>query len=291
MRHSCIAGQFRTSFLIALGSAALIVAGLTGCDGNKPQTSSKSAISAAAASERDAAIDSGHGEGYTYQITYPQLSARMATLTAALRAFADKAKQEFVSERTTSRTTQDPAFSLEVEFDIARNTADFVSVLASGSEFTGGAHGLPIQASFNWHRTDAKLVTLAELFNDPDAALRALSDETRRQLEGRLEVKLRDETASMSDKQAASYSKEMKSWIEKGTEPVAQNFDVFLVDGLDTQAIGLTFIFPPYQVASYADGAQQVEVPAKVFYKLLKPQYRDAFAIDTEADKLGAAAR
>jgi hypothetical protein len=28
-----------------------------------------------------------------------------------------------------------------------------------------------------------------------------------------------------------------------------------------------------------------VEVPAKVFYDLLKPEYKNAFAIDTEANK------
>ena len=82
----------------------------------------------------------------------------------------------------------------------------------------------------------------------------------------------------------------MREAVERGTEPVPANFSVFLVDGLETKAIGLTLIFPSYQVASYADGAQQVEVPAKVFYALLKPEYSDAFQIDTEAAKLAPGA-
>lgn len=264
---------------------------MTGCSADKPASASKSAITTAAASERDATVDAGRGAGYTYQITYPQLSTSMATLTAALHAFADKAKQDFVATGLNARAPAEPTHTLDLEFDIARNTSDFVSVLATGSEYIGGAHGLPIQVSFNWHRDDAKLVTLPELFSDPDAALRALSDESRRQLEGRFETKLREEATPMSGQQTASDRTKMKSWIEQGTEPQAQNFDVFLVDGLDTQAIGLTLIFPPYQVASYADGIQQVEVPAKVFYALLKPEYRDAFAIDTEAEKLSPTTR
>jgi hypothetical protein len=89
----------------------------------------------------------------------------------------------------------------------------------------------------------------------------------------------------MTPAQQASDIQSMRRWIEKGTAPDAANFAVFLVDGLDTRAIGVTVIFPPYQVAPYADGPQQVEVPAKVFYDLLKPEYKNAFAIDTEANK------
>ncbi|MEO8959078.1 MAG: DUF4163 domain-containing protein [Rudaea sp.] len=288
MHHSRLAGRFHLGSLIALVATSVCLAG---CSADQPSAPSASAISAAAASEHDISIDAGNGTGYTFRIKYPQLSTRMATLTAALHTFANNAKQAIVSAGTDTRSKDEPTYTLDLEFDVARNTSDFVSVLATGSEFTGGAHGLPIQASFNWHRSDAKLVALSDLFVDADAALRALSDESRRQLEGRFETRMRDDSSAMTATQKASEIASMKSWIESGTAPKATNFEVFLVDGLDTQAIGLTLIFPPYQVASYADGAQQIEVPAKVFYSLLKPEYRDAFAIDTEAEKLSPTAR
>jgi hypothetical protein len=44
-------------------------------------------------------------------------------------------------------------------------------------------------------------------------------------------------------------------------------------------------VFPPYQVAPYADGAPQVEVPARLFHSLLKAEYVAAFHWDTEAEK------
>lgn len=288
MLHFLLASRFRVPSLIALAAASVCV---VGCSADQHVAPSASAISAAAASERDPLIDAGSDSGYTFSIKYPQLSARMATLTSALHAFADKAKQEFVATSTGSRSKDEPGYTLALDFDIARNTSDFVSVLGNGGEYTGGAHALPIQASFNWHRSDGKLVTLPDLFVDANAALHALSDESRRQLQGRFETRLRDEGAAVPAKELASNIASMKDWVEKGTEPSAENFDVFLVDGLDTQAIGLTLIFPPYQVASYADGSQQIEVPAKVFYTLLKPQYHDAFAIDTEAEKLSPTTR
>lgn len=286
MFHSRLAGRFHICLLIALAVTSVCVACLSGCSAD--QSAAGSAISAAAASERDAVVDAGSGTGYTFRITYPQLSARMEKLTAALHAFAAGAKQDIVETGTNARSKDEPVYTLDLGFEVARNTSDFVSVLATGNQFTGGAHGLPIQASFNWHRGDGALVTLRDLFVDPDAALRALSDESRRQLEGRFETRGDDDASTATARQEASDAASMKNWIEKGTEPKAENFDVFLVDGLDTQAIGLTLIFPPYQVASYADGAQQVEVPAKIFYSLLKPQYRGAFAIDAEAEKLGS---
>ncbi|MGA9335182.1 MAG: DUF3298 domain-containing protein [Rudaea sp.] len=291
MRHFLPAGRFRVARLIAVAATSLSVASLAGCGADQPAASSASAIRAAAASERDATIDAGSGAGYKFSIYYPQLSARMAPLTAALHEFADKAKQDIVEVGTQPRSKDEPVRTLDLEFGIARNTSDFVSVLGTGSEFAGGAHGMPIEVSFNWHRSDAALVTLSDLFTDSDQGLHALSDEARRQLEGRYETRLHDEGSAMSAKQMAADVANMKRWIETGTEPKAQNFNVFLVDGLDTQAIGLTLIFSPYQVASYADGPQQVEVPAKIFYALLKPKYRDAFAIDSEAQIPGSIAR
>ena len=71
--------------------------------------------------------------------------------------------------------------------------------------------------------------------------------------------------------------KALHDQVDKGTEPEADNFAAFLVDGVDGKAIGITLIFPPGQVAADADGAQQVEVPVKLFADAIKPEYRDAF--------------
>ncbi len=247
-------------------------------------------LSTAAAAEVRPDEDTGKGPGYTYTIAYPTLDPQWHALDKAIRESAAVQKKAFLNASTDDRD-KSIDYTLDLNFTVARRTADFVSVITSGSSFIGGAHGMPILASFNLDLADGKLKTLSDLFADAQTGLQAVSAECRRQLEGRYEAKLRADPGSMTPAQQESDIQSMKSWIEKGTQPAAENFDVFLIDGLDTRAIGVTVIFPPYQVAPYADGPQQVEVPAKVFYDLLKPEYKDAFAIDTEARKLGTGVR
>jgi len=259
---------------------------LAGCD----QTPAPAAPTTTVASTQQPAPneDVGQGNGYAYHVRYPQLGPEWSALGDALHTWAAARKREFLDARLADDDTNAPPYNLDLEFNIARRTSDFVSVLADGSVDTGGAHPAPLVASFNLRTSDGKLIELADLFTDPRVALEALSTEARRQLEGTFEAKLRETTP---ERDQAAVLKGMHEWVARGTQAQTQNFAAFLVDGLETKAIGLTLIFPPYQVSSYADGTQQVEVPAKVFYPLLKPEYRDAFQIDTEADKLAPGVR
>jgi hypothetical protein len=278
----------RSCFPVAAFVAAIVLLPCAGCSEHATDRSVSTApIASAAAAEAQPETDAGKGNGYTFQIVYPVLAPEWRALDAAIHAFAAAQKKDFIGTSTAPDRASGPGYSLDLTFAVARRTADFVSVAASGSSFIGGAHGMPIVTSFNLDLADGKLKTLSDLFADAQAGLQALSAECRRQLEGRYEARMREDPGAMTTSQQAS----MKRWVEKGTAPTPENFGTFLIDGLDTRAIGVTVIFPPYQVASYADGPQQVEVPAKVFYDLLKPEYKDAFAIDTEARKLGAGVR
>ena len=261
----------------------LIVAGAFSLLASCTQTSVPATPAAAAGAQQTAPNeDVGQGNGYAYHVRYPQLAPEWNTLADALRTWAAARKRDFLDARLADENNNAPPYNLDLEFNIARRTSDFVSVLADGNVYTGGAHPAPLVASFNLHTSDGKLIELADLFTDSGVALEALSAEARRQLEGSFEAKLRETTP---EKDQAAALKRMREWVARGTQAQAETFAAFLVDGLEAKAIGLTLIFPSYQVAPYAEGTQQIEVPAKVFYPLLKPEYRDAFQIDTEADK------
>lgn len=269
----------------ALGVAVVLLT-VAGCsEWNADPSLSATPIASVAAAETQPETDAGKGNGYTFRIVYPALKPEWKTLDEAIRRFAAAQKNEFLGESTAGDRDSGVDYTLDLNFTVARRTSDFVSVVTAGSSFIGGAHGAPIFASFNLDLANDELTTLPNLFTDAQAGLKALSDECRRQLVGRYEEKMRETPGAMKPAQQASDPQSMKRWIEKGTMPDAANFAVFLIDGLDTRAIGVTVIFPPYQVASYANGPQQVEVPAKVFYDLLKPEYKGAFAIDTEANR------
>ena len=263
------------------------IALLAGCEKQRSaMVASATPISTASAAEATPDEDTGHGDGYSYHIRYPALLPAWLKLDKALRDYATVQKKDFLAAQGGERSANATEYQLDITFNIARRTDDFVSVLVNGSSYTGGAHPNPLVASFVLRLSDNALITLGDLFADPDAAMTILSDESRRQLEGRFDAQLREQVGEGAALEPAL--KDMREWVARGTEPKAENFAVFLVDGLESKAIGLTLVFPPYQVAPYVDGAPQVEVPAKIFHTLLKPEYVGAFHWDTEAEKPNA---
>ncbi len=214
-------------------------------------------------------------------VRYPAMRNELAPLDRAMHAYADAQRAALATRiketKDASERSEKPG-RLDLDFVIAAQTEDFVSALAQGEADFGGAHPQPLRATFTQHLATGDIVTLRDLFNDVDAALATFSAEARRRLGADFEARVRAE--NLSDKLLAERLKAMHEMLEAGTAPQAENFAAFLVDGVDGKAIGITLIFAPGQVASYVEGAQQVAVPARVFFGQLKARYRDAFAVD-----------
>ncbi len=118
---------------------------------------------------------------------------------------------------------------------------------------TGGAHPNTTFASFVFDMRTHRLLRLADLFTDEPTALKLLSELATRRLEMALDG----------------------TTFPEGYAPRAENFSVFVLDGAD-----LVFTFPPYQVASYAQGPQTLRVPLchPRLLPLLSPALREALA-------------
>jgi hypothetical protein len=216
-----------------------------------------------------------------YSIQYPPLAPELTALERAMHVYADGVQKKFdadVAARNDHAAAPSP--HLNLEFTVATRTQDFVSALASGEIDLGDAHPQPLGATFTVHLPSAKTIKLDDLFGDPATAVGALSEEARRRLRADGEARLRQE--NLGTAQFAERLKAMRSLVEQGTEPTAQNFSSFLIDGVDGKAIGLSLQFQPGQVADAAQGMLLLEVPAKIFYAKLKPEYQDAFAVDKE---------
>jgi hypothetical protein len=264
-----------------LGAPCLLALLAAACNPGAPVDPAGAHASQSVAANSSALAEEGRGQGYEFHIRYPDLPPEWKALNQALRSYAAQRKQQFLGALAPAGTRADdtPLAALDLEFDITRRTEDFISVLARETAHSG-ADAAPAIASFVLHLEDDKLLSIVDLFTAPGAALQALSDESRRQLEGRYEAALRQSAGN--DKALAPLLKSMQTGVEHGTQADAANFTVFLIDGIDSKAIGLTLIFSQVQLAASGGGEQQVEVPAKVFYDLLKPEYRDAFSVDTE---------
>lgn len=215
---------------------------------------------------------------------YPTMRAELAPLETAMRAYTQQQQSELAARvkklKPEAERAERPG-KLDLDFTVATQTVDFVSAIAQGQADAGDAQPISLRATFNQHLPSGKIVSLSDLFVDPDAALKIFSDEVRRRLGADFEARLRSQ--NLPEKDLAARLKSMHELLDKGTEPKAENFAAFLVDGVDGKAIGITLIFPPGQVAADADGAQQVEVPVKLFTDAIKTEYRDAFDKESTA--------
>lgn len=250
-------------------------------------TSSAPVIPASPATSSTAGLPGDHAETRQYKvaINLPRLPAAQQPLADALRATADSAKREFVqalpdSDQDASIT--DRQYGLWLDFTVAANTSAFTSVRERGGEDTGGAHPIPIEATFVYDRKANRVIALHDLFSHPEAARKALADFARASL---LKKLMADAPQPGEGSPAA-----IKDWktntvqmLDEGTKPTMVNFALFMVRAgaaADAASPGLTLVFPPYQVASYAAGTQTVDVPANVFAKFLKPQYQGDFSTE-----------
>ena len=215
----------------------------------------------------DERSEAGSGDKFRYDIRYPVLAPEFAPLAQALRTYAQRQKSEFMTSVNDIDKAGEAAgypWEMHLTFDLRSQGADFVSVLGEGESFTGGAHGNPLLASFTLSRLDHRVIALPDLFGEPDQALAALSTYARQTL-----------TQRQRDRGGDA------SWIADGTAPKAENYAVFLIDTEGNgKASGISVLFPSYQVASYAEGPQQVDIPASVFAGRLKVEFRKAFVAD-----------
>ncbi|HEX7111600.1 MAG TPA: DUF4163 domain-containing protein [Mizugakiibacter sp.] len=257
---------------------ALAVLGLAACERTPPAPAARTA--AAPSAPIAAHAEHAQGQRYRIDIAYPELPAGSEPLAAALRGYADRARREFMQMLEGSAAAAPNAgfpWQLTLDFAVTARTADFVGVRARGGSYTGGAHALPLIASFNYDVRERRVLALGDLFADPAAALRLLAARARSALAERAAQGAPPTSAARPDAGDASLQRAL-AWIDEGTEPRPANYAVFLIHADAAGRVdGLVLLFPPYQARPYALGTQEVQVPATAFAALLKPRYREAF--------------
>lgn len=220
---------------------------------------------------------------YKIAISLPTLPTADKPLADAMRTTADNAKRDFIQALPDPKALPEFAnrqLELALDFKLVAQTPAFTSVRETGMADTGGAHPNPVQATFVFDRKAGKLITLDDLFAQPDAARKALANFAHDTLLKKLMA-----NAPKPGEGSPDAIREWKSntvqMLDDGTKPTTVNYSVFVVRAgsqPDAASPGLTLVFPPYQVAPYVYGTQTVEVPASAFAQFLKPEYASAFA-------------
>lgn len=248
-------------------------------DGDTPPAAGgEGATASTAPVELDDVMETG--EGYIVGISYPRSVADHPGLAAALKAYADAARDELrqalgTPEADGGDPTVPGPYDLSLSFVELHSSPDVVAVAADGSSYLGGAHGQPLVRRFVWLPRHGRMLT-AEALVPTEAGWRAISGYVREQLFGSLSLRMDANRIAPEDR--AELMRGAGSMIEAGTAPDPANFSEFEpIPGDGGKLAGLRFVFPPYQVGPYSAGTQAVAVPAEVLLPHVAPAYRDLF--------------
>ena len=134
-------------------------------------------------------------------------------------------------------------FTFETQWKVPLNNEECTSVLLTAYQFTGGANGLEQIASFTWNKITQNLIPLESflplVLEKP--TLEALAAVCRDEL-----------TSALS----AENDTILQQVILEGTEPVAENYQIFTFS-----EEGLTICFQKYQVAPGSAVTQAILIP------------------------------
>ena len=213
---------------------------------------------------------------YIIGISYPPVAREHPGLARLLLDYADAARAELM-QSVAGLGAEPPTapYDLSLAFTEVVATPRLVTIAADGSSYTGGAHGNPLLARFTWLPDRGEQLTAARLIPDP-AGWKVVSDLAREQLATALSQRI--EGSGYDPAERSQLLEGGMQMIDQGTAPDPANFAQFepVVDA-SGRIEAIRFVFPPYQVGPYSDGAQSVEIPAGVLLPLVDPGYRPLF--------------
>ncbi len=173
---------------------------------------------------------------YTINVQYPQFG--IPAVDAAVKAEVEKAVADFKTYPANPPESATPQNEFIGTFDSVYVGSDLVSVELILSEDTGGAHPNTVLVGENVDRKTGKELTLDDALRMVGKTLQQVSQES---------------LARLNAKFAGAVP------FPDGTSAKAENYSTFLVS-----ADKVTFIFNDYQVASHADGPQEVSFERKL---------------------------
>lgn len=214
-------------------------------------------------------------------ISYPDPEVPHPVLAAELKRYAEAARAELleaVQVRDSNGDGEKMLYDLSLNFSQIADTPQVVAYAAEGSSFTGGAHGTPLLARFVWLPQQDKRLTNTDLVPRANG-WRSIAGYVREELHTALSQRV--DADELGPGERAEVIESAGRMIDEGTTPDPGNFAQFepMVNTAG-KLTGLRFVFVPYQVGTYADGVQTVEVPASVLLPHVAPEFRDLFVRD-----------
>lgn len=182
------------------------------------------------------------GNGFTVTVTHDASIPIVPALEEALSGFASSNIGDFRRnfEEVTADYPEPMPWNLEISFTHEPSPNGMVCVMAWIWQYTGGAHGNTWTMAFIFDEARGAVIEPSTLFHS------------------------REEFAAFADIVMKSLKQELGEdfWIEEGAAATPENYHSLLPVPDESGAVGgYRVIFPPYQVAPYVFGPQEVFVP------------------------------
>ena len=228
---------------------------------------------ATAESER---IEARRSDEYELRIEAAEIDPGHQPLLRAVSLYSAQVRDEFLGQVEAAKAEGfefDLPWQLELKLSRVVNGERVVAVQASGFVFQGGAHGLPLEASFVYLVDRKQMMAIDDWFAD-DAVWEAISARAVSLLQSQL-APMAGEHDGDSEENLEAQSRD---WLLEGAGPDPQNFHLYLPQlGQDQKIEALQISFAPYQVAPYAAGSPEVSIGADLLIDHLKPEFRDYY--------------
>lgn len=180
--------------------------------------------------------------GYTISVSYAETLLENPVLAGLLGEYAEGQTEAYRTNFTdlTSDYPEPMPWNLEISFTHEPSPEGLICALAWIWKYSGGAHGNTSTKAFVFDTAGDTLVAPISLFPDEEA-FSSFASVVRKNLRQELGEDF---------------------WIGDGASPTAENYQCMLPVPDSTGAVrGHRVIFPPYQVAPYVFGPQEVVIP------------------------------
>jgi peptidoglycan-N-acetylmuramic acid deacetylase PdaC-like protein len=147
----------------------------------------------------------------------------------------------------------------------------YLSLLQVAYYYTGGAHGNTGYTSLVWDLSTGEEIGLPDILNNTDDGAPALKAIARHLRAALVEEKMLRNGYTEEEARNDDGLNELKATLD-----TMETF-AFVPSRAPGQVAGLTFVYGPYYLGSYAEGDYQLYVPASVFSDFLQPEFAALF--------------
>lgn len=187
-------------------------------------------------------------DNYDLKIDYPDVENKK--IKKKIDEYVKKQKDDFLNNVKAVEDIEQPKYDFNLSVNV-NDYKDITHVYMLTFAYTGGAHYTRDDTSLYYDNKTKEFVDLKYFFKDEESFKKLSS------IAYYYVLKLEDKTFD-------------ELWVKRGTDPTIDNYRHF-----NFKDEGLEILFPPYQIASWADGEIKITIPYEEINDLLKEEYRN----------------